>query len=300
MILITGSSGFLGRHIAQMLSVDYQIKTLNTSSGDYHVRLENEIPLFNESFSLVIHAAGRAHVIPKTDEERRYFYDVNVTGTQNLLSGLEKVTPPERFVFISSVAVYGMVSGCDITENMPLLAKDPYGRSKIDAESLVLKWCEKYGVQCTILRLPLVAGVNPPANLGNMINAIRAGYYFNIDGGKARKSIVMADDVAKYIISASKAGGIYNLTDGEHPSFKEISSLIAKQLKRRYQWGMPYFVAKMLAICGDAIGTKFPLDSQKLRKIISPLTFNDQKARERFGWQPQPVLVVFKISENAR
>ncbi|MGG8473430.1 NAD-dependent epimerase/dehydratase family protein, partial [Rahnella sp. PAMC25617] len=102
--------------------------------------------------------------IPRTAIEKKQFYDVNVLGTLNLLKGLEKAGVPEQFVFISSVSVYGQQSGIFINEDHPLEAKDPYGLSKIEAEDLVLKWCEQHRVVCTILRLPLLVGKNPPGN----------------------------------------------------------------------------------------------------------------------------------------
>jgi len=155
MILLTGSSGFLGQIILNQTGTDY-IKTLNRKNANYSIHLDSEVPVFNESFELVIHSAGKAHLVPKTQTEKQGFFDVNVAGTLNLLKGLENTSLPKAFVFISSVAVYGLETGTLITEDHPLLANDPYGKSKINAERLVLHWCEKNKVICTILRLPLI------------------------------------------------------------------------------------------------------------------------------------------------
>lgn len=46
---------------------------------------------------------------------------------------------------------------------------------------------KQHNVVCTILRLPLLVGTNPPGNLGAMIKGIARGYYFNIGGGKSKK-----------------------------------------------------------------------------------------------------------------
>jgi nucleoside-diphosphate-sugar epimerase len=300
MILITGSSGFLGRHIAEEIAGNHTVKTLNTLSGDYHVKLDKEIPQFNEAFSTVVHVAGKAHMVPKTERDSQLFFDVNVGGTKNLLSALEKNKPPQHFVFISSVAVYGLTSGKHISEDAPLLATDSYGKSKIIAEEIVKQWCDRHHVVCTILRLPLVVGTDPPANLKNMIQAIRAGYYFDIGGGRARKSMVMASDIARYILPAAIAGGTYNLTDGEHPSFGELSDMIAGQCNRKKPFNLPYAIAKLLALAGDVIGSRFPVDSRRLDKITSSLTFDDQKARHNFGWAPMRVLTMFKIYPDAK
>lgn len=295
-ILITGSTGFLGGYLSKNLSFNHAITKLSRQGGDLNFNLQKEIPVLNGDFDLVIHAAGKAHQIVLNHNEAKDFFDVNVLGTSNLLSGLYSRTLPKQFVFISTVAVYGKDNGKNLNENTPLLAKDPYGLSKIDAEKLVEDWCMKNGVKCTILRLPLIAGINPPGNLGLLIKAIRSGYYFNINCGKARKSIVLAEDIAKFIVKASYVGGTYNLTDGHHPSFGELSNLIAKQLGKRKPMSLPYSVAKLLALAGDLMGLNAKFNSIKLNKITEDLTFDDSKARIAFGWDPTPVLKGFKIN----
>ncbi len=295
MILLTGSTGFLGKYLINNLPAKI-IKTLNRSDSDYDVDLSLNTPCFKDNFETVIHNAGKAHIIPRSKEDIAAFYDVNLLGTKNLLIGLSK-SPPKRFVFISSVSVYGMIIGQNINESRPLLAKDPYGKSKIEAEVVVKKWCNENNVICTILRLPLVVGFNPPGNLGSMIKGIKKGYYFDIAGGNAKKSMVLASDIAKFILSASEVGGIYNLTDGCHPNFNELSHLISKQLGRRFVPNIPLFVAKFLAFIGDNLGPEFPINSNKLNKITSSLTFDDSKARKAFAWNPTPVLKGFKINE---
>jgi nucleoside-diphosphate-sugar epimerase len=294
-ILLTGATGFLGKSIVESLVCNNNLINLSRTFGDYKISLDKEVPEFEQSFDLVIHVAGKAHSVPKTELEKIEFHKVNVIGTENLLKGLEKSGVPEKFVFISSVSVYGQEFGKDINEEHQLEAKDPYGLSKIEAEVLVMKWCKIHNVVCTVLRLPLLVGVNPPGNLGAMIRAIDKGYYFNIGGGKARKSMVLAEDVAAFIPKVAKIGGIYNLTDGVHPNFKELSAAISKQQNKKGPYNLPLFIAKTIGLVGDVLGDKAPINSLKLKKITSDLTFDDTKAREVVGWKPQGVLGWFKI-----
>lgn len=297
--LLTGGTGFLGNFILKKISENNIIVTLSRKIGQYSICLDQKVPSFSNKFDLVIHAAGKAHSVPKTSLDKQAFFDVNFKGTQNLLKGLEESqSVPKVFILISSVAVYGRVSGVNISEESPLLSQEPYGLSKIYAEQLVLDWCKMNNVVCTILRLPLLAGANPPGNLGEMINGIKKGYYFNIAGGTAQKSMVLASDVAQCILKVSEIGGIYNLTDGYHPTFNELSHIISLQLGRKFVPNMPLFFAKVLANIGDLIGDKFPINSNKLSKIMSPLTFDDSKARKAFGWNPSPVIEGFKIEDN--
>ena len=295
-LLLTGANGFLGRSITSKLSTCNNLLSLSKTSGDYKIGLEKEIPKFKQRFDLVIHSAGKAHSVPKTDVEKQEFYDVNVTGTLNLLLGLERTGVPKQFVFISSVAVYGQEFGINISERHSLRARDPYGVSKIEAEVLVTDWCKKHNVICTILRLPLLVGKNPPGNLGAMIKAVEKGYYFNIDGGKARKSMVLAEDVAAFIPKVAVVGGTYNLTDGVHPNFNGLSAVISKQKNKKPPFNLPMFIAKVMGYVGDLLGNKAPINSMKLKKITSDLTFDDSKARES-GWNPQSVVDYLKYND---
>jgi nucleoside-diphosphate-sugar epimerase len=297
-ILITGSNGFLANILNNYLSDKYLIETLSRSKSNYNIDLSIEIPTFFNNYELVIHAAGKAHTISNNEFEKDEFFNINVIGVRNLLKGLENLKP-KKFVFISSVSVYGLFKGENINESSPLLAQDPYGKSKIIAEEIVKQWCDEHNVICTILRLPLVVGENPPGNLGAMIRGINKGYYFNIGGGDVNKSMVLATDVAKFILKAAEKGGTYNLTDGCHPSFSELSKKIASKMGKSYVPNLPKLFAYLLAKLGDHLGNNFPINSDKFLKITSTLTFDDNKARMTFGWNPSPVLDSFKIQQNA-
>ncbi len=296
--LLTGATGFLGKIISKNIFLSNTVFGLSRRESDFNYFLEKEVPFFNIQFDLVIHAAGKAHHTPKTEAEKQEFHKVNVIGTYNLLKGLENSGLPSQFVFISSVSVYGLEMGQKIDETHPLGAKDPLGLTKIQAEYMVLDWCKKYNIVCTILRLPLIAGAYPPGNLGDMIKGIKKGYYFNIKSAECKKSIVLAEDVAKSIVKVASIGGIYNLTDGYHPSLYEISNCISTQLKKSQPFNMNFCIAKLAAYFGDFLGSYAPINTKKLSKITSNLTFDDSKARSAFGWNPKSVLLGFKITDT--
>jgi nucleoside-diphosphate-sugar epimerase len=294
-ILLTGSNGFLGRCIYDSLYYNNQVFKLNTRNSDYNFNLFLDVIEFDKSFDLIIHSAGKAHSIPKTNIDKELFNNINVKGTKKLLAALSQNDLPKYFLFISSVSIYGLNEAENINETSPLLADDPYGKSKIEAEEIIKTWCEENNVIWTILRLPLVVGVNPPGNLGAMIRGIKGGYYFNIAGGNAKKSMVLASDVAKFILKAAEAGGTFNLTDGIHPTFYDLSKVISAKLGKSFVPDLPRFAAIILAKFGDILGGAFPLNSYKLSKITSTLTFDDSKARLAFGWKPTSVLEGFKL-----
>jgi GlcNAc-P-P-Und epimerase len=296
MILFTGASGFLGENIYPILSQQYDIDTLGLSVNDtYTINLAKEIPVLNKKYDIVLHAAGKAHDIPTFDKEEDQFFQINLNGTKNLCSALEKNSLPKALIFLSTVAVYGVESGTEITEDYTLQGTTPYALSKIQAEEFLRNWCSEHNILLGILRPSLIAGKNPPGNLGAMIKGIKSGKYLRIGDGKTKKSVLMAEDIVRIIPKVSEIGGIYNLCDDHHPSFLELETLIAKQLGKRRPISIPYWFAKCLAIVGDLVGNKFPINSLKLNKIVKPLTFSNEKAKKKLDWQPLEVMTHFRI-----
>lgn len=295
-LLFTGASGFLGNNILPQLRQQYDVTTLGHLPIDnLTVNLAKDIPELPTHFDIVLHAAGKAHVTPHTPEEEKLFYDINYQGTVNLCTALEKTGVPQSLIFISTVAVYGCDFGDHITEEHPRNGITPYAKSKIMAEDYLTDWCKKNNVILTILRPSLLAGINPPGNLGDMIHGIEKGFYVNIDGGKVKKSILMSDDIASLVSIAKNVGGIYNVCDTDQPTFGDISINIAKQLGKHTPISIPFWIAKCLAICGDLLGKKAPINSLRLKKITQSLTFSNEKARKVLHWEPLKVLENFKI-----
>lgn len=295
--LITGGNGYLGKHILDYLnSLGWDVKTLGLRDINlYQCDLRTQIPQLNNKFDTVIHCAGKAHVFPNSTKEEQDFFDVNVRGTRNLLAALEACRElPKAIVFLSSVSVYGLDEGELIKEDNPIQSKYAYGQSKIDAEKLLVEWCGEHNVRCAILRVPLLAGKNPPGNLKNMISSIKKGYYFNVSG-TVQKSMVLAYDVAKIIPASLAIGGVYNLTDGHHPLVKDLANVIAKQLDKPRPLTVPVLVFQILLFFAKIFSPFFPKETFKLQKLATTLTFDDSKARTMLGWNPDKVLDKFII-----
>lgn len=295
-LLFTGASGFLGNNILLNLQMFFDVKTMGLTSNDtYNINIANTVPSLNESFDVVLHAAGKAHMVPKTESEKNAFFDVNFQGTVNLCKALEISGVPKAFIFISTVAVYGLEFGENITEEHPLNGDTPYALSKIQAEEYLTDWCARNNVTLGIIRPSLIAGPNPPGNLGDMIRGIKTGKYLSIAGGKARKSVLMVEDIDRLILPLMEKGGIYNVCDDSQPTFRELENLISKQLGLNTPLSIPYWLAKSMALVGDLLGKKAPINSLKLKKITESLTFSNEKAKRELNWQPLNVLDNFKI-----
>lgn len=295
-LLFTGGTGFLGKNVMPLLQKEYEVTTCGITPEDMiQANLAKMVPELSQQYDIVLHAAGKAHVVPKTEVEKQLFFDINYQGTVNLCKALEKVGAPNSLVFVSTVAVYGCEFGENITEEHPLDGDTPYARSKIMAEEFLQDWCRKNDVVLGIIRPSLIAGVNAPGNLGAMVNGIKTGRYLSIAGGRARKSVLMVQDIARLLPKLIVKGGIYNVCDSYHPSFKELELLISKQLNKGNPLNVPYVLAKGMAMCGDLLGNKAPINSLKLKKITESLTFSNEKAKRELGWEPLDVLENYKI-----
>lgn len=295
-LLFTGGTGFLGKNVMPLLEKQYEVTTCGITPDDMiKANLAKEAPELDKHYDVVLHACGKAHVVPKTEAEKQAFFDVNYQGTLNLCAALEKVGVPKAIVFISTVAVYGCEFGELITEEHPLNGETPYAKSKIMAEEYLTDWCKKNNVVLGILRPSLLAGKNAPGNLGAMVNGIRKGFYMNIAGGKVVKSILMAEDIARILPLLVEKGGVYNVCDTYQPTFGQISESVAKQLGKRKPLNIPYWMAWCMAKVGDLLGSKAPINSYKLDKMTMSLTFSNEKARRVLGWEPLDVLENYKV-----
>lgn len=297
-LLFTGGTGYLGHNIMPILVKDFDVTTIGITDKDMlKANLANEVPELPQRYDVVLHAAGKAHTYPKTEAEKQAFFDVNYKGTIHLCDALEKVGVPKALVFISTMAVYGSDGSTCVTEEAPLKGSSPYAKSKLMAEEYLIEWCEKNNVRLGILRPSLLAGPNPPGNLGAMIKGIRSGRYLSIGHGKARKSFLMVYDIGNVIPKLVEVGGIYNICDAVSISYRDLEIIISRQLNKRPPVSIPLWIAKILAKIGDFLGNKAPINSVKLDKLTRTSVYSSAKIQTALNWCPLSVLDNFKIEE---
>jgi GlcNAc-P-P-Und epimerase len=296
-ILITGASGFLGNYlITSAVNFNHNfIKLGRNFSNDVICDLSKEIPEFkSNTINVIVHAAGKAHCFDENNNNFSDFELVNVNGTRNLLTSLDnQLETISHFVFISSVSVYGLNTGIMIDENYPLKGSSPYAKSKIKAEELVYSWGSKYNIPVLILRLPLLIGSNPKGNLKRMIDGIKGKRYFSIGRGNAKKSMVLASDVANFIYLNHKSKGIFNLTDGISHEVNDLEKKIGIYFNVKI-YNLPISLADKLTYLHKFFH-KFPLSKDTLTKITSDLTFSDVKVKNKFNWSPKDAVKFFEI-----
>lgn len=287
-MLLTGGTGFLGRAMMPALSRWSRVTTLGRSDGaDIRADLSREVPELARRYDIVVHAAALAHSDKAADPGA--WIRTNATGTSNLCRALELAGLPRALVYVSTVAVYGLSSGRDIDETKPLRADTPYAASKIEAERMLGQWADDTGVKLTILRPALIVGPDAPGNLGMMERNIRRGTYMSVGGGMACRSMVAAPDVADAIELAWKRGGVYNLCHPEAVRLSDLGASLARAYGARRPLSFPVWLAKAIGRIGD-LSSLVPVDSARVDKLMSTLTFSSDRAMTELGWRPRPVL----------
>jgi len=140
-VLITGASGFVGKHLMKYLSG--QAMKVIALPDSIDIRNKDNITKFcsNYSFDFIIHLAAQSFV-PNSISNPRETYDINFTGTLNLLEALKCSSFKGVFLFVGSSDVYGAVSEeqLPVKEYAPIIPRSPYAVSKAAAEMLCRQW----------------------------------------------------------------------------------------------------------------------------------------------------------------
>ncbi len=239
----------------------------------------------------VFHLAAKVHASPSASLEE--FERDNVIGTRNVVAAAIE-NNVERFVFFSTVAVYGE-SNKMLDESVFPKPATAYGSSKLDAERLVLAASE---LKTTVLRLPVVYGARDRGNVAKLIEAIRRNRYFIVGAGQNLKSMVAVENVvsaALLVANDERAIGETFLVTDERPySQEEIAATIAKLLGRKQPAKLPRWLLLLAGQAGDLVerltGINLPFSSDRIRKLSSNTIYSSAKIESVLGFKPQVAL----------
>ena len=230
--MVTGASGFVGGHVLAALAKDAAAKGLGRADLGAWDRTTLRRAL--EGATGIVHSASIVHKPSTPAEEYTRF---NVEGTRALLDAARDAGV-KRFVFMSSIKVYGETPEGTIDESTPIAAEAHYARTKARAEELVLAAKD---LQPIVLRLCPVYGRGDKGNVRTVIRAIARRRFFVPGDGSTKKSLVHVSTVADVVRAATtkSATGAFVVADRHAPSIRELADTIAKHLGRRAPIGIP-------------------------------------------------------------
>ncbi len=299
-ILITGSAGYLGHQLClkgiqeKHPVVGIDIKTANISNPNYKeylcdITLQDKIKdiILSSKPEVVIHsAAALAQFVPN---EKR-LHEINVDGTKNVISAAFDVHS-QKFIFLSSVEVYGIEVPIPCPETAPLNPICQYGFDKVECEQICSEYLQK-GMNITIFRPPTITG--PGQNEPTLLKQIKSAYEGKTvilpAGGNTRLQMVNIDDVCNAIFLAignpTSKGAILNLGSDNVPTLREVTFGLYKHAGKVPKVISPSaktlrFVVKLLNKLHIS-----PIRPQHLEIALRDYMFDNSLAKKTLGWSP--------------
>lgn len=248
-IFVTGATGMVGFHLVEhltdrglqvtaMVRAASDTQELRTIRGAERLRLvvaelgdTREIARLMSGHDVVVHAAG----VVDPHGRRAEVLAVNVQGTRSVLEAAAEAGV-RQFVQISSLSVITNQSDrFGATEETPLnYCGEAYADSKVDAEKLVMCESGRGRIQVTALRPGFIYGPKERAWMPRLISSLSSGKVMLIDGGRRETNVIYIGNLVRAIESAllnSRAfGQVYNLTDGERVTKKQLFDAICRGL----------------------------------------------------------------------
>lgn len=285
-MLLTGATGFVGRHVAEAFAqAGFRVRALARTPGRarHLAELGFDITLGSLDDQAVLTGACRGvhtvvHMAALTHARTRAEYDrVNVEGTANLLrAALDAAEPPRRFVYLSSLAAVGpCVDGRAVgagDEPRPLTA---YGRSKLAGERVVMEAADR--LEIAILRAPAVYG---PYDT-DLFHFFRLATYgiIPVPTGPARPlQMVHVQDLAAALVravSAPAAAGVYHIAEPRTYTWEEVGRMVGAAVDRRVRViRVPASLIAGLAAASEltagAFGRSSIFNRDKARELLAP------------------------------
>ena len=244
-ILVTGASGFLGRHLVDKLLVqECSVRTVSRSHfhspGSRVKQIQGDIrdvTLLQSALAGVENVYHAAAVVPGTGNDNE-MWDINVIGTRRVAEACVRAGV-RRLVLVSSIAVYKAPLPDVVSESAPVGGESSYGRSKAAAESVATETCQGR-LELVIVRPCQIYGTMDRTGFTRkLLRAVKSSF-LPVAGWWGRSfSLVHVSDVAEGLCFAGERkdvdGAIINLASQTRTSLIELASIYAKlvQKKRR-------------------------------------------------------------------
>jgi nucleoside-diphosphate-sugar epimerase len=319
-VLVTGGSGRVGRHlVSALLECNARVAILSRShrvaldvfdKGDVEVRagdlaLQDSLDDALAGVEILFHLASFSPLHPRGSiYEDPGHWPVTAEGTKNLVRAAAKAGCG-RIVYFSSIKAMGEEAGSrgfPDDETLPCAPETLYGRAKLAAEREIISATEK-GLLCgSVIRLPMVYGLDGFGNLARMIDAIARGHFPPFPRLENHRSALhVLDAVQASLLCATHEeaiGKVYLVTDGASYSTRWIYEQICVGLGRDIpRWTLPFWCWELGARLGTVAELlakrPMPLTLEALRKLSGNAWFSSKRIetelrfRSRFTLGPE-------------
>lgn len=306
-VLITGGTGFIGTRLAlkylqggtsvKILGQENNVaevenrKLLEARGAEIHLASvtdrERMFELLQE-VNLVYHLAAAQHEANVPDQR---FWDVNVTGTKNILDASANAHA-KRFVYGSTIGVYGPGLDGIINEQSPLRPENIYEITKLHAENLVLSFQDRLPI--TIVRISETYGPGDQRLL-KLFKAIKKNVFFMIGKGQNMHHLIYIDDLVQGLFLSATVeeaiGKVLILAGREPLTSNDMVALIAKQLRTKIpKCRLPLPLLLILAFIIEGIlrplGIQPPIHRRRMDFFRKSFAFSQTEPQKVLGFTP--------------
>ncbi len=311
-VLVTGAAGFLGGHLVDMLvergdEVRAMVRPvedatrLRTLKGVEVVHGDLTEP---ESLKRAVQGVERVYnVAAKTGPWglEDIYRAINVRGLSDLIHAAMDAGV-QRIVHTSSITVYGHHLHGIVTEEHPYHAEDnPYSRTKIAGEKLIVNLVKDSGAPVVIVRPAWIYGPRDTASFGRFVALVESGKGFFVGSGKNIVPVIYVRDVAQGLIKAGDAGNevigrAYTLANDQRVTQAEYLNTIADALgvphiSRRLPYLAMYTAGRTAEHLWQAMGRRKsappPVTTYGVTLLGDDQQFSIEKARRELGYAPE-------------
>lgn len=293
-ILVTGATGFVGRHLVpHLMREGHQlvcaVSTLkkNLDVPQLIIGKLEDYGDWTEALAgvdVIIHLAGRAHIMMETAKSPIEEYTkVNTFGTENLALQAARLGV-KQFIYLSTIKVNGEFSkNLPFTEESPVNATDPYGLSKLNAEKALLEIAANSSMEVVILRPPLIYGPYVKANFLKMLAWVHQKVPLPLGRINNKRNLLYIENLisalTKVIRNPQAANQIFLVADDEGLSLSQMLRELASgmNIKSRF-FSVPTLLLKSLF--------KLLGKSSWSDRLLSSLEIDNHKIKTSLDWKP--------------
>jgi uncharacterized protein YbjT (DUF2867 family) len=278
-VLVTGASGFTGRHVVSLLLERYgtvacyvrptsNLSSINKPGVEFHVGDIDDPKSLAEALSgkdVLINIAFLAGKSPAPQER-----------AEGIVQACREAEV-KRAIVISSTSIFTTLSA-------------PAKKAKLAAEQAVMK----SGLDYSILRPTMIYGGDGDRNMSRLLNLLRRSPVVLIPGdGKSKQQPIHVADLAKAIVECIDVretfGKSYNLSGARSVTLNEVIDESCKALgvRRRVKIHFPVAPALWLASISRRVTGKAWIKEEQILRLNEDKVFDHEDARRDFGFAPR-------------
>jgi nucleoside-diphosphate-sugar epimerase len=309
-LLVTGGTGFIGSHLAEegrrrraeVIAFGLTDRPEEQANAERLKKLGAEVlpgsitdaELCRQAMRGVTHVFHLAVAMREGGKSDEFFESINLDGTRHLLEAAS-VQRVERFVYCSTIGIYGHRAPGITREDSPLAPGNIYERTKVSAERLVREFAEKCDLPSVVLRPADVYGPRDQRLL-KMFKGVSRGRFPLFGSGEGRRHMVYVDDVVSAFFKACERdealGQGLIIAGPKSCTLRELLDEVARATgSKRYGFRLP--LAPMLTVAAvvedacAALKIDPPIYRRRMDFFHSDSEFDTSRARHVLHWEPK-------------